>query len=246
MGCSSGPDIIQDGLVLCLDAASIRSYPKSGTTWSDLAENRSGTMTNGLSFDAANAGTILFDGSDEKVVLSCPPVKYTNWQKFSYNCWFKHIGKIGQNTSIGRQYIVDFRHDGELAGFGVYVDGLSSQSQELTSFFKTTNSSGSFDESTVYSYNNFGEWINHSFTVDKTASSNHVKDYINGELVYTRSMSFSTATEGGNNITIGDYSRTNSGFLFNGYISLLTVNTGIIFTPEQVRQNYLSTKERFA
>ena len=26
MGCSSGPDIIQDGLVLCLDAASKRSY----------------------------------------------------------------------------------------------------------------------------------------------------------------------------------------------------------------------------
>ena len=37
MACNAGPDIIEDGLVLCLDAANINSYPKSGTTWSDLS-----------------------------------------------------------------------------------------------------------------------------------------------------------------------------------------------------------------
>ncbi len=34
-----GPDLVQDGLVLSLDAASKNSYPGSGTTWSDLSGN---------------------------------------------------------------------------------------------------------------------------------------------------------------------------------------------------------------
>ena len=39
MGTFGGPDIITDGLVLSLDAASARSYPGSGSTWSDLSGN---------------------------------------------------------------------------------------------------------------------------------------------------------------------------------------------------------------
>ena len=34
-----GSDIITDGLTLCLDAGNTKSYPGSGTTWSDLSNN---------------------------------------------------------------------------------------------------------------------------------------------------------------------------------------------------------------
>lgn len=39
MSCHAGPDIVDDGLVLYLDAANERSYPGSGTTWYDLSGN---------------------------------------------------------------------------------------------------------------------------------------------------------------------------------------------------------------
>ena len=39
MGAYGGPNIIQDGLVLSLDAGSTRSYPGTGTTWKDLSGN---------------------------------------------------------------------------------------------------------------------------------------------------------------------------------------------------------------
>jgi len=39
MGFHRGPNIVRDGLVLLLDAASSRSYPGSGTTWYDLSGN---------------------------------------------------------------------------------------------------------------------------------------------------------------------------------------------------------------
>lgn len=39
MGFFRGPNIVRDGLVLALDAASPRSYPGSGNTWFDLSGN---------------------------------------------------------------------------------------------------------------------------------------------------------------------------------------------------------------
>ena len=50
MAINAGPDIVEDGLVLCLDAANINSYPKTGTTWTDLKGGNNGTLNNGADF----------------------------------------------------------------------------------------------------------------------------------------------------------------------------------------------------
>ena len=39
MGLAHSPRIVTDGLVLLLDAGNTKSYPGSGTTWSDLSGN---------------------------------------------------------------------------------------------------------------------------------------------------------------------------------------------------------------
>ena len=39
MGIVYNTSIIRDGLVLHLDAANVKSYPGSGTTWTDLTGN---------------------------------------------------------------------------------------------------------------------------------------------------------------------------------------------------------------
>jgi hypothetical protein len=68
MAGKSGPDIVENGLVLCLDAANKLSYPGSGTTWTDLSGNNSnGTLTNGPTFSAGNLGSISFDGTNDYV-----------------------------------------------------------------------------------------------------------------------------------------------------------------------------------
>ena len=47
MGVDYNPKIVTNGLVLCLDAANVKSYPGSGTTWIDLSGNgNNGTLTN--------------------------------------------------------------------------------------------------------------------------------------------------------------------------------------------------------
>jgi len=45
MASSGFSNIVSNGLVLCLDAANTKSYPGSGTTWSDLSSNgNNGTL----------------------------------------------------------------------------------------------------------------------------------------------------------------------------------------------------------
>lgn len=70
MAAEGGPNIIEDGLVLYLDAANKKSYPGSGTTWSDLAGSNNGTLTNGPTFDSGNGGSLVFDGVNDYVDLS--------------------------------------------------------------------------------------------------------------------------------------------------------------------------------
>lgn len=45
MGVAGGPDIIQDGLVLALDAADRNSYSGSGNVWRDMVGSNDGTLT---------------------------------------------------------------------------------------------------------------------------------------------------------------------------------------------------------
>lgn len=61
-----GPNIIEDGLVMYLDAANTKSYPGTGTTWYDLSGNGAhGALLNGITWNPA--GYFTFDGVDDGV-----------------------------------------------------------------------------------------------------------------------------------------------------------------------------------
>ena len=60
--------ISTDGLVFCLDAANTKSYPGSGTTWTDLSgRGNTGTLVNGVGYNSGNGGSLSFDGVDDRV-----------------------------------------------------------------------------------------------------------------------------------------------------------------------------------
>lgn len=81
MATNYNPRIVTDGLVLALDAANTKSYPGSGTTWTDLSGNsNTGTLVNGV---AQNVGFLSFDGVDDYVQL---PITGT-YTKISFDFW---------------------------------------------------------------------------------------------------------------------------------------------------------------
>jgi len=63
LGLSHSPSLVLDGLVLALDAANIKSYPGSGTTWIDLSgRGNNFTLVNPsyYSYSSSNGGSIAF------------------------------------------------------------------------------------------------------------------------------------------------------------------------------------------
>jgi hypothetical protein len=63
MATFTGPNVVSQGLVLALDAGNSKSYPGSGTTWSDLSGNgNNGTLVNGVGYNSSNLGSLVFDG----------------------------------------------------------------------------------------------------------------------------------------------------------------------------------------
>jgi hypothetical protein len=68
---SSTLGTVQNGLILNLDVRNLNSYPGTGTTWTDLSGNNNiGTFVNGPTFNSANGGSIVFNGSNARVSLS--------------------------------------------------------------------------------------------------------------------------------------------------------------------------------
>ena len=68
MGIRRGPNIVQSGLVLSLDAGNVRSYPGSGTTWKDVSGNgNNGSLVNGTGYSTDNKGTLVFDYTNDYI-----------------------------------------------------------------------------------------------------------------------------------------------------------------------------------
>ena len=86
MGTFGGPDVVTDGLVFAIDAASARSYPGSGTTATSLEGGVNGTLINGITFDSANGGSWEFDGVDQEITA---PLTQTFTSALTVETWYK-------------------------------------------------------------------------------------------------------------------------------------------------------------
>ena len=89
MGFYRGPNIVTNGLVLALDAANPKSYPGSVTTRYDLAGGNNGTLTNGPTFNSANGGSIVFDGTDDFIATSQLSGRNPATEPFTVEAWVK-------------------------------------------------------------------------------------------------------------------------------------------------------------
>jgi hypothetical protein len=71
MALGHGASIVRSGLVMHLDAANTKSYPGTGTTWTDLSGNsNNGILLNGVGYSSDYKGAMTFDGSDDQVSVS--------------------------------------------------------------------------------------------------------------------------------------------------------------------------------
>jgi hypothetical protein len=74
MAINYNPQTLTSNLVLYLDAGNTKSYPGSGTTWTDLSSNtKNGTLSNAPSWSSAtNNGIFTFNGTTNYISLANP------------------------------------------------------------------------------------------------------------------------------------------------------------------------------
>ena len=122
MGLGHSPRIVTDGLVLCLDAANARSYPGTGTTWTDLSANGySGTLTNGPTFSSDNGGAFTFDGTNDHVLLPSNLISGNGPLSLSF------VFSVGSSSYNADKKIFSYGHAaniGELLSFTFEGNGI--------------------------------------------------------------------------------------------------------------------------
>lgn len=93
-----GPDIVESGLVLILDAANSKSYLGSGTTWSDLSGNNyNGTLINSPSYSSSSGGYFQMTGSSYISFSSYAQPAYDTTTSFTWNVWvYPFANAVGQ------------------------------------------------------------------------------------------------------------------------------------------------------
>ena len=230
MGLSHSPRIVTDGLVLCLDAANKRSYPGAGTTWTDLSkQENNGTLTNGPTFDSANAGSIVFDGTNDYVSItrnsSITPnyISVCGWIKINSKSSNQFLLALPRSVNGGASYMMYYSLS--LDGFVAYA---------------RTNSTGTIQTTSTFSPDT-GRW----YFLSMTSNGSNLILFIDGE--FEASSSFSSVLEysGSTVLRIGSYDNQGTPTYTNGNIPNVSIYNRAL-SAEEIKQNYLATKGRYA
>ena len=227
--------ISTDGLVLCLDAANSKSYPGSGTTWTDLSGNgNNGTLVNGVGYNSGNGGSLVFDGVNDYGVLSNTSSLRPGAGDFTIEAWIYKTGTSGGNV-------------GDVATiYGTAWSGFSAAGAWI--LYANENSGTKIT---------FAIWSSLIVTSTTTILTNQwyhivvsrigttVRLYINNVLESTGTSS-ANANNSAYNIYVGLYYDP-FGYVgyFNGRIPIVRLYNGKGLTAAEVSQNFNALRSRF-
>ena len=220
MSASANPDIVTDGLVLCLDAGDRKSYSGSGSIWYDRSGNGNDvTLYNSPTFTTDNKGSLNFDEANDYGKTSSTNV--LNSSAYTKIAWFRPEEACANIISGGS----DSQHAFWMAGTNHSLHAGHNGSWSRVSY--RPNPSGDM----------VGQWWCGAVTFNTT--SGWVL-YMNGDQVHTSSDT--TVISGNGIIRIGAYYDASN--LFNGDINIVQIYNRVL-TGDEILQNYNATKSRF-
>jgi hypothetical protein len=208
--------IVNNGLVLDLDAAKKDSYPTTGTIWSDISGNQNnGSLQNGTLFTTLGGGSFYFDGVSNSATAPSSLSLLTIVNSVSICFWVK----LG---SIKNAYAAFFTKSGFANNVGIRgSDGFTIWYSSL----------GNWVAGYSGVYNN-GGWAYMCYTYDGASQT----IYRNGSQILTRSITGNFTTSA-SNLVIADST-------FNGWLGQSTIYNRALSSTE-VLQNYNATKGRY-
>ena len=240
------PQIVTDGLVLCLDAANKDSYPGTGTVWTDLSGNgNDGTLTNGPTFDINNGGNVKLDGTNDIINLNA-----SDTYKVQFPLSINIIFKINSFNTYTHLFKTDNPTDGWYSGIfsNIYYTGNISQTTINIHYGNNGYPNSASRRTYITNYNfEVNKWYNFCTILPNNSVCN---SYLNGNKILTpfangsaTNMNYrSNSTPGALGFTYVDPSQLSQ--LLNGNIALFYIYNRAL-TENEVLQNYKATKSRF-
>ena len=217
--------IVTSGLVLNLDASNVSSYPGSGTSWFDLSGNgNTGTLTNGPTFNSANGGSIVFDGSNDYV--SSFPTQISGVGSKTVSAWIK----INKTSRVG---LAGIRDGGSQTG---WVFTVNRTTYGNLTYFHTGGSTLEVAAGIITN-----TWYNVCVTYNLTSTTAIL--YLNGVQIGSPSTSFTAITPSSFKGVVGNEDSAFSD-LFSGNIAQTLIYNRALSASE-VLQNYNITKAKF-
>lgn len=221
MGLGHSPRIVTDGLILLLDAANTKSYPGSGTTWTDLSGNRNnGIAVNSPTYNSS--GFFTFDGSTQR--FGCGNAANLRVTVGSISAWF-----AADNTNTSYNGIITKQN-----AWGLFV---------LDNVLAAYDWGNNVARNTGITVGN-NSW-NHAvmtFTETTGTPSNNAKIYLNGSEVLTTTVRNSSQTI---EVQIGDGNGDIvSNQFYGGKIAAASVYNRVLSAIE-VQQNFNAYRGRF-
>ena len=218
MSAIAGPSVPLNGMVLHLDAADQNSYPGSGTSWFDLSgQNNTGVLTSGPTYSSENNGAIVFDGSNDLVVVNSltsimPTAAYTKI------VWFFLTSYLTNNNII--------------SGY----DGQHAFWMSASNTLRAGHGNVSFSTVVTTTTIALNTWYCGAVTFNTTTGW---RLYLNGSLENTNAST--TSFIGNGDILLGSYG---GGNLLTGRISNASVYNRVL-TDAEIRQNFNALRGRF-
>jgi len=186
-------DFVQSGLTYSYDAGNYLSFPRSGTTWSNMSNgSNNGTLTNGPVWSSNSGGTITFDGSDDYVAAGSGKTLNNMTVQMSVSVLSNAGGYKGFAGAVGSGNDFD-------SGFNIDMQGGSTASFSQCSIeggFLRVGGGTNFMTSSVP----FGQWKNICFTISPT----YIQFYLDGIKQFgTNRLNNASSTIGMNSLVIG-------------------------------------------
>ena len=227
MALSHSPQIVRDGLVLYLDAANIKSYPGSGTTFFDLTSNKyNASLLNSVTYNTNNKGSFIFDGVDDLCRTTLPVA--TLGSIFTVGIWFTLSATSSSNTDAVSKRLISADQS---SGSTKWCIGTTPSRQFLF------GGSGGTQRSLNYVIE-----LNQIYYVVVTHNSTTYSLFVNG-VNQIRNDTSGIASPNFGNISIG--SRPNStDRLWTGSIFSSNFYTRVL-TDAEIKQNFEALRGRY-
>jgi hypothetical protein len=242
MGLTHSPKIVRDGLVLHLDAANVKSYPGSGSTWKDLSGyGNTGTLVNGASYSSENLGAIAVDGTNDYINTNFQATDYYSvsqgWTVISVH---KITGSVGGNGRSGIFNNQRWYTETSPGGFGVGIINDTDYRPLLTYDVDGTAASYQGDTADIsINFNNI-ECISYTWNPSNTT----ITGYKNGQSIVSTTDSSYKWSPVARNSRIGYNTQGGWAEYFPGSIYNIQVYNRSLSAAE-IKQNFNAIRDRF-